>query len=151
MGNPEFNGKRFDYWSNEYENQYGVWNNSTNQKHYVDEWQGHTAPNKESAILKAKELNNLIENFIIVTSSHGTFTIHRENLEISLFESAHEEPTNEDIVCITKFDFEEWQKNYNSEIPERVDILDLGYWYNGKSQLEYEEPAHDWRKMVNNF
>lgn len=57
MGNPEFNGKKFDYWSDEPNNEYGVWNNDMHAKQYVDEWRGTVAPDKQTAIDKAKELN----------------------------------------------------------------------------------------------
>lgn len=57
MGNPEFNGKKFDYWSDELNNEYGVWNNDMHAKQYVFDWDSVIAPSKEEAIAKAKELN----------------------------------------------------------------------------------------------
>jgi hypothetical protein len=58
MGNPEFNGKKFDYWSNEKYNEFGVWNNEMSAKQFIAEWESIYAPSKEEAINKAKELNS---------------------------------------------------------------------------------------------
>lgn len=62
MGNPEFNGKKYDYWSNEQYNEYGVWNNDMHAKQYIRDWEGIYAPDKQSAIDKAKELNKALES-----------------------------------------------------------------------------------------
>jgi hypothetical protein len=61
MGNPDFNGKKFDYWSDENYEIFGVWNNDMKAHQYIAEWNGTIAPNKEEAIRKAKELNNEIK------------------------------------------------------------------------------------------
>jgi len=63
MGNPEFNGKKYDYWSADYDGfiRYGVWNNEMKAKQYVSDWDGIIAPDKESAIRKAITLNSINE------------------------------------------------------------------------------------------
>lgn len=61
MGNPEFNGKKFDYWSDDYNDEYGVWNNDMRAKQFFYEWDGVIAPNKSKAIEKAKQMNILEE------------------------------------------------------------------------------------------
>lgn len=57
MGNPEFNGQKYDWWENQKYNEYGVWNNDMKAKQYIADWEGIYAPSKEEAIKKAKELN----------------------------------------------------------------------------------------------
>lgn len=59
MGN-EFNGMKFDYWSDEKNNQYGVWNNDMKAKQYMQQWRGIIAPSKKDAIEAARRLNSNI-------------------------------------------------------------------------------------------
>jgi len=56
MGN-EFNGMKFDYWSDEPNNEYGVWNNDMKSKQYMENWGGIIAPSKQDAIDNARRLN----------------------------------------------------------------------------------------------
>lgn len=50
------------------------------------------------------------------------------------------------IAKIEKFDIEEYKKFYNvTELPNSIDILDLGYWMKDGT---YEEPAFDWREEM---
>lgn len=80
-----------------------------------------------------------------VASSNGTLTVNRNTGEVLAWSC------NEELSNITKFDIVEYLTYHNlkdhSEIPEYVDILDIGYWYFNKG-LKYEEPAHDWREEV---
>lgn len=56
MGN-EFNGMKFDYWSDEENNEYGVWNNDMKAKQYMENWGGNFTNSKEEAIQNARRLN----------------------------------------------------------------------------------------------
>lgn len=80
-----------------------------------------------------------------VCSSHGTLTVNRNNGEVLHWNC------NEELNHILKFDMVEYLTYHNlkdnSEVPDYVDILDIGYWYFNKG-LKYEEPAHDWREEV---
>lgn len=58
------------------------------------------------------------------------------------------------LLQLIRFDVEEYKKHYGvEEIPDSVDILDMGYWFRGRYLTDrldhgYEEPAHDWRILT---
>lgn len=86
------------------------------------------------------------DNQIDVFSSNGSFVIKADTGEII---SRQVEPNaGRFFTGITKFDMEEFRKYYNyqiEEMPGRIDILDLGYWYMHDGWENYERPAQDWR------
>lgn len=79
-----------------------------------------------------------------VTSSHGTLTV---NAETGLVEKCDCDHCDEYCIDnIRTFDLKEYKSFYNvTEMPEYIDILDLGYWDENET---YEEPAHDWRELT---
>ncbi len=88
----------------------------------------------------------------IVYSSCGEITIHKETgVKIRAKIDCDCNAGDRCIKRISKFDVEEYKKHYNkTDVPDRVDILDMGYWqWQEKShslKKVYEEPAHEWRK-----
>ena len=82
-----------------------------------------------------------------VCSSHGILMVHPFTGEVISRQIA--EPDSEegqDLASITRFDLTEWAKHYGeAQLPNQIDILDLGYWYTKDNTTQYEEPAHDWR------
>lgn len=76
---------------------------------------------------------------ITVISSNG-------QIEIDLTGNVLSCQMNEDgegIDKITRFDLAEYHQTYGPDIPQTIDILDLGYW----SGDIYESPAYDWRAL----
>lgn len=85
--------------------------------------------------------------FFKVTSSNGEINAHKENGQV--ISIIVHEGGDKSFADIKKLNIEEYL-TYKAlkEMPDTVDILDLGYWYenNPNAELKYEEPAHDWRK-----
>ena len=79
-----------------------------------------------------------------VISSHGVIVANPESGEVEKVVSRCNcgECGLDDIL---KFDVEEYRKHHNAELPDTVDILDIGYW---EKNGEYEEPCHDWREEM---
>lgn len=95
----------------------------------------------------AEELLNAINKGLAVTpreidirSSVGDLVAN----EFGYVVKAHE-AWNEDIDTPILFDFEEYRQHYNEEVPDSVDILDLGYL---SQEIKYESPAEDWREEI---
>lgn len=97
-----------------------------------------------------------------INSSNGILTADCKTgqvLTCSLFENG-----DPHIQLIDEFNIDEWTKYYEREqMPQSIDILDLGYWYfkgeiNKKVQkilgnrgTLYENPCFDWRETVINL
>ncbi len=76
---------------------------------------------------------------MFVSSSNGSLEVNRETGEvIECFLS----DGGEGIDQIAKFDLDEWKKRYETELPDSIDILDLGYW---QKDGKYESPEKSWR------
>ena len=87
----------------------------------------------------------------VVHSSHGTIVIDARTGHIigADFEGNDTESIAH-LESITRFDLSEYQNFYPDETEadhgNEYDILDLGYWHDDGE--EYEEPDHEWRKLV---
>lgn len=94
----------------------------------------------------------------VITSSQGTWHAHSESGDIINGGNFFAYPTGaidtkgtDKSIYIQRIDIAEYKKNYNiSQMPDYVDILDIGYWYrrNGAPShmaLDYECPCEDWR------
>lgn len=109
---------------------------------------GAAPPQAQAAFAEATEqaVKTMIEHNLktfTVTSSNGQIIADKETGECLIHECEI------DIENITKFDIEEYKKYHGfDEVQNDIDILDLGYWYKAKGTIEYEEPAHDWRKEI---
>lgn len=80
-----------------------------------------------------------------ITSSSGELIANKITGEV--FQSEIYPRGDPSIKNIKTFDIEEYKRYYEvNEMPESVDILDLGYDYEIDGKLAYEEPAHHWRK-----
>lgn len=79
-----------------------------------------------------------------VYSSHGSLTVNRNTGEVLAWDC------DEELSNINKFDIVEYMRYHHlpthADIPERVDILDIGYWYFSKG--EKYEPANEWRQEI---
>jgi hypothetical protein len=56
-----------------------------------------------------------------------------------------------DIDKITRFDVEEFCNHYGytkENMPESIDILDLGYDFKHNDSTQYEEPDKHWREEL---
>ncbi len=85
-------------------------------------------------------------NTFLVFSSHGEITADKETGNVIKIDLTCDCKHNEQCINnIKQFDVNEFKMYYSKEIPESVDILDLGYWLNNGG---YEEPAHDWREEI---
>lgn len=82
---------------------------------------------------------------LIVTSSNGTLEVNKVTGKILHRDIT--EPGN-GLEEITQFDLGEWVKEYEKEVPDELDILDLGYWYRVPEEFDerYEFPVEDWRQ-----
>jgi hypothetical protein len=76
----------------------------------------------------------------IVVSSEGALTVHRDTGAVI----GRVTESGAGIADIVRFDLSEWHTTYKGEqLPESVDILDLGFWtVSGR----YEPPVEDWRE-----
>lgn len=84
----------------------------------------------------------------IITSSNGQFITNFDGLPLLIsFEDGCTEHTKQIFSSITRFDFGEYKRYYNTEnAPEHLDILDIGYWYADG----YEQPVESWREELRN-
>lgn len=88
-----------------------------------------------------------------VFSSSGEFQISPEG---DIVECVSEDiESDRFIFSVRKFNVSEWKKYYNKEeLSDTIDILDIGYWYDGvptqESTWEYEEPCKEWREEFGN-
>ena len=72
-----------------------------------------------------------------MNSSNGTLTVNRANGNVI---SCH----GEALANIKRFDLEEFRAHYGKDVPDSVDILDLGYW----DDRRYIGPDNEWRKLA---
>ncbi len=81
------------------------------------------------------------DRILIVNSSNGHLKVDKQTG--SVMQCIMD---GEGIDKIKRFDLQEWKKYYpDKELPDSIDILDLGYWNKDGS---YEEPVYDWRNEV---
>jgi hypothetical protein len=89
-----------------------------------------------------------------VRSSHGTLTAAKSNgAVVNCVLNDNEDEDGHSLLDITKFDVKEFRTYHNIGIdamPDSIDILDLGYWYDNGIGL-YESPDGDWREMMINI
>lgn len=83
-----------------------------------------------------------------ITSSNGIITADKRSGKVISIEEYPGDCDDPYFKTISKFDVAEYSRFYSAGIPDSVDILDLGYFYEGKKGTSYEEPAHDWREDV---
>lgn len=77
-----------------------------------------------------------------VTSSHGVISVSKKTgdvLSVSHYKGA------DSLYHIKRFDLDEYQQTYKTEVPDTVDILDIGYWTHSD---KYEPACQDWRAEV---
>lgn len=91
-------------------------------------------------------------NTFKVCSSQGDIRVDVSTGDV-LDMTIDEDSTDEYFPQIKRFDLAERKIHRGEDIPkgDNIDILDLGYWYgkgNDENTWEYEEPAHDWRKLI---
>lgn len=97
-----------------------------------------------------------IEKFtkrITIYSSCGEWEIRRSTEQILNNTTYNYGEKMRDKYWIRKFDTEEYRKHYAVEnLPNTIDILDIGYWYGGveeiKSSWQFEPADKDWRKEI---
>lgn len=71
-----------------------------------------------------------------IASSNGTLTAFAETGEVLSCECDE----GNELAEIRAFDVREYKKNHN-EIPDSIDILNLGFWYDRDGNLAYEKAA----------
>lgn len=77
---------------------------------------------------------------IVIASSEGDFTAWEDGTVIGRdMPDMHSD--------ILQMDFDEWRNFWQRELPDTIDILDVGYWYEGDGTREYEPPAESWRQL----
>lgn len=84
---------------------------------------------------------------LTVISSNGTLEVNKITGKIL---SRDMTELDNGLEEITQFDLREWVKEYKKEVPDELDILDLGYWYRVPEEFDerYEFPAEDWREGI---
>jgi hypothetical protein len=50
-----------------------------------------------------------------------------------------------EYAAIVFVNVDEWRNSHPGDVPDRIDILDLGYW---TDTGEYEPPKNDWRRLM---
>lgn len=73
---------------------------------------------------------------IQINSSNGTLVANAESGDVVRADFDGPE--------ILRFDFDEWRRRYQCNLPDELDILDVGYWYKGG----YQPPEEDFRQLV---
>lgn len=74
-----------------------------------------------------------------VYGSHGDLTVSVTSGRVV----AYEPIGDGEYSHIAFFNIAEWRQAYPGEIPEQIDILDIGYW---TEEGEYAPAVEDWRK-----
>lgn len=74
-----------------------------------------------------------------VYSSHGEILVDKQTGNVIELDQY---PTSDELTDIVKFDVEEYQNTYKTDIPDHVDILDLGCWMKDGA---YDGPVWSWR------
>lgn len=83
---------------------------------------------------------------IMVKSSHGSLKCNSSGAVINQYPNCDTPKDYEHFMSITYFDFPEWQMYWRQPLPESIDILDLGYWYEKDKRYEPADP--DWRNEI---
>jgi hypothetical protein len=93
------------------------------------------------------------KNFTI-RSSNGEWKANKQTGGVINYQDRYPLENGKRLILI-RFDIQEYKKHYQvTELPDSIDILDLGYYYKERNDLtgywapKYEEPAHDWREEV---
>lgn len=104
-----------------------------------------TSDKSDVTCLKCLQILNYMSKNITVMSSHGEITINGETGEI--IKKVLYNKNQPDLKDISRFDVAEYRQKYGkssaAEMPNQIDILDLGYWV---SSGTYVEPEHEWRE-----
>ena len=81
-----------------------------------------------------------------VRSSHGTLEVDIQTGYVTRLVEDLSNETPNPLKKIVRFDLDGYKKYWKRSIEagDDIDILNLGYWYQN-----YEEPAHEWRKEIN--
>ncbi len=93
--------------------------------------------------LKASDIAQALDDTLEVSGQHGVFTVDKQTGKIISHDQVGEEDGDGDNYSdIALVDVREYAKTYGN-IPDAVDILDIGYWlHNGT----YESPEMEWRR-----
>lgn len=83
----------------------------------------------------------------VVRSSHGELALDAAGYVTACNSEATKD--GQHLQDITNFDLLEYRKYWGEMPDQRVDILDLGYWYSGRDGIKkYCEPDNDWRQEI---
>lgn len=94
-------------------------------------------------------LADLGADHCMVISSHGEYLTELKfgNVLINLAPCQCGECRADPAYRILRFDFYEWLTHYQGRnIEDRIDILDLGYWYAHGDGVHYEPPEESYRR-----
>lgn len=85
-----------------------------------------------------------MEKLFDVISSGGIIRVRKSSgVVVEVLLEKDDDPDYQNLKEITRFDMKEWHEAYpKEEVPDTVDILDLGYWMKNN---QYETPVYDWR------
>jgi hypothetical protein len=85
---------------------------------------------------------------ISVVSSHGVICMDVNGLVKRMELESDEISARMELASIISFDVEEYKKYYNTEeLPDSIDILNLGYLYRALTgDNKYEDPSFNWRE-----
>jgi hypothetical protein len=101
-----------------------------------------------AAIAQATEAGT--EAHYTVGSSHGELTIDTNGKVIRRRLDNEDTDGGGHLARIMRFDLAEWRKHWGNPEASRIDILDLGYWYNGAKTADctYVPPDSRWRSEI---
>lgn len=80
----------------------------------------------------------------------STFTVYGSSGELAVSSASgraveYVDYGGGEYADITFFNVEEWRRAFPGQMPDHVDILDLGYWIGAGA---YEPPEVDWRHLM---
>jgi hypothetical protein len=84
-----------------------------------------------------------------VGSTHGVLTVDRQTGNVVSYYEHRDSLFS--LKEIRKIDIEEWKRHHNRELPDFVDVLDVGFWYKYSDTDDsdaYEDPDATHRQMM---
>ncbi len=99
---------------------------------------------------EAEQEENAEAADLIVASSHGILRVDADGYVRSRSLENHDIDGGSHLALIVRFDLPEWRRYWSHPQPDRLDILDLGYWYASveASELTFAPPDARWRSDV---
>src|SRR5580700_5432696 len=91
-----------------------------------------------------------VDKHYTIGSSHGELSIEAIGLVTQCRADNDDADGGRHLKPITRFDVEEWRKYWGDPATDRIDILDLGYWYADPeaNEVAFAPPDAQWRPEI---